>query len=89
MDSNPYTASHDFALPRVLKMNGCFDGTNQKTVPWHEDIMGKGVCVKYTDCPAAYPVVFCTTVGDIQTGLSDSSRSPLVHGLLRRGERAA
>jgi hypothetical protein len=23
--------------------------------------MGIGVCVKYTACPASYPVVFCTT----------------------------
>ena len=61
MDSNPYSSSHDVALPRVLKMNGCFAGPNQKTEPWHEDVMGEGVCVKYTDCPAAYPVVFCTT----------------------------
>jgi hypothetical protein len=57
--SVPYAASHDVALPRVLKMNGCFSAT-PNTVPWHEDIMGKGVCVQYTDCPAAYPVVFCT-----------------------------
>jgi poly(3-hydroxybutyrate) depolymerase len=61
-DSNAYTANHDIALPRVLKMNGCFSKT-PKTKPWHEDIMGVGVCVQYTDCPAAYPVVFCTTTG--------------------------
>jgi hypothetical protein len=62
MDSIPYTSSHDIELPRVLKMNGCFS-TSPNTAPWHEEIMGKGVCVQYTDCPAAYPVVFCTTVG--------------------------
>jgi hypothetical protein len=70
-DSNVYTANHDIALPRVLKMNGCgklANGSipsvaNQKTVPWHEEIMGKGVCVQYTDCPTAYPVVFCSTIG--------------------------
>jgi hypothetical protein len=62
MDSNPYTGNHDVALPRVMKMNGCFSA-NPKTAPWHEEIMGKGVCVQYTDCPATYPVVFCTTVG--------------------------
>ena len=62
LDPNPYSGSHEVALPRVLKMNGCFSAT-PKTAPWHEDIMGKGVCVQYTDCPAAYPVVFCTTVG--------------------------
>jgi poly(3-hydroxybutyrate) depolymerase len=60
MDSNAYSGNHDVALPRVLKMNGCYSQT-PPTAPWHEDIMGKGVCVQYTDCPAAYPVVFCTT----------------------------
>ena len=49
-------------MPRVLKMNGCYTA-KPPTVPWHEDVMGKGVCVQYTDCPAAYPVVFCTTNG--------------------------
>jgi hypothetical protein len=62
MDANPYSGNHEVALSRVLKMNGCYSD-NPSTAPWHEDIMGKGVCVKYTDCPAAYPVVFCTTVG--------------------------
>jgi poly(3-hydroxybutyrate) depolymerase len=62
MDSNAYSGNHDLALPRVLKMNGCYKAT-PPTVPWHEDIMGTGVCVQYTDCPAAFPVVFCTTVG--------------------------
>jgi poly(3-hydroxybutyrate) depolymerase len=62
MDSNAYSGNHDVALPRVLKMNGCYS-TNPKTQPWHEDVMGTGVCVQYTDCPPAYPVVFCTTVG--------------------------
>ena len=59
-DTNPYASVHDIALPRVLKMNGCFSATPS---PWHEDVMGKGVCVKYRDCPAAFPVVFCTTSG--------------------------
>jgi poly(3-hydroxybutyrate) depolymerase len=61
-DGNAYSGNHDVALPRVLKMNGCYSDTPH-TAPWHEDVMGKGVCVKYTDCPDAYPVVFCTTVG--------------------------
>ena len=61
-DPNPYAETHDVALPRVLKMNGCYSA-NPATAPWHEDVMGKGVCVQYTDCPAAYPVIFCTTVG--------------------------
>ncbi len=62
-NSNPYAGEHDVALPRVLRMNGC-ESANPNTAPWHEDIMGKGVCVKYTDCPAAYPVVFCSTEGE-------------------------
>ncbi|HVU50161.1 MAG TPA: hypothetical protein VHL80_05725, partial [Polyangia bacterium] len=70
-DSNAYTANHDIALPRVLKMNGCgkkADGSipkpaDQPTKPWHDDIMGQGVCLQYTACPTAYPVVFCTTTG--------------------------
>ena len=63
MDSNAYSANHDVALPRVLKMNGCYSDDSADEAPWHEDVMGKGVCVQYTDCPAAYPVVFCTTIG--------------------------
>jgi poly(3-hydroxybutyrate) depolymerase len=60
MDPNAYTANHDIALPRVLKMNGCYSA-KPPTAPWHEDVMGIGVCVEYTDCPPDYPVVFCTT----------------------------
>jgi poly(3-hydroxybutyrate) depolymerase len=71
MDSNPYSQNYDVALPRVLKMNGCgkqANGTipspdNQNKAPWHEDIMGKGVCKQFIDCPKNYPVVFCTTDG--------------------------
>ena len=71
MDSNAYSANHEAALSRVLKMNGC-SSKNPPTAPWHEEVtaIGKGVCVKYTDCPAAYPVVFCTTTG---LGHSDQS----------------
>jgi poly(3-hydroxybutyrate) depolymerase len=60
LDPNAYSANHTDALDRVLRMNGCFSN-NPPTAPWHEDVMGKGVCVEYTACPAAYPVVFCTT----------------------------
>jgi poly(3-hydroxybutyrate) depolymerase len=62
MDGNPYAGNHVAALGRVLKMDGCFSA-NPPTKPWHEDIMGVGVCVQYTDCPKEYPVVFCTTTG--------------------------
>jgi poly(3-hydroxybutyrate) depolymerase len=61
-DANPYTANHEVALTRVLKMNGCYS-TTPTTAPWHAGQTNMDVCVKYTDCPAAYPVVFCTSVG--------------------------
>jgi poly(3-hydroxybutyrate) depolymerase len=60
LDPNAYSANHTTALERVLRMNGCFSN-NPPTAPWHEDVLGKGVCVEYTACPAAYPVIFCTT----------------------------
>jgi hypothetical protein len=64
-DNNPYTANHTLALNRVLKMNGCYSA-NPPTAPWHEEVaaIGIGVCKKYTACPAAFPVVFCTTQGE-------------------------
>jgi poly(3-hydroxybutyrate) depolymerase len=64
LDHRPYSGDHDVALPRVLKMNGCYSA-NPTTALWHEEVpeIGVGVCLKYTDCPAAYPVVFCTTNG--------------------------
>jgi hypothetical protein len=71
MDSNAYSQNYDVALPRVLKMNGCGKQANgtvpgpdaQPKIPWHEDIMGAGVCKQFTSCPKNYPVVFCTTNG--------------------------
>jgi hypothetical protein len=66
MDGNPYPQTHDVALPRVLKMNGCTDldqNDQAQMIPWHEDVMGAGICKQYTSCPKAYPVVFCTTTG--------------------------
>jgi poly(3-hydroxybutyrate) depolymerase len=65
MDGNAYSGNHDIALPRVLKMNSCgsIDPDKAPQEAWHDDIMGTGVCKKYTGCPKAYPVVFCTTVG--------------------------
>jgi poly(3-hydroxybutyrate) depolymerase len=59
MDSVPYSGAVA-ARDRVLRMNGC---TGSPTEPWHPEIEGMGVCVKHTSCPAAYPVVFCTTTG--------------------------
>jgi hypothetical protein len=45
-------------LDRVLEENGC---TGSPTEPWGEGL--SDVCVRYTDCPAEYPVIFCTTTG--------------------------
>jgi hypothetical protein len=73
--SNAYSGDHEVALSRVLRMNGCTNlnqNDQAQMVPWHEDIMGTGVCKQYTSCPKDYPVVFCTTVGQ---GYSDN------HGL--------
>jgi hypothetical protein len=48
-------------LDRVLEMNGCVDSP---TEPWGsaEDGLAE-VCERYTECPAEYPVIFCTTTG--------------------------
>ena len=54
LDPNAYSANHTDALDRVLRMDGCFSN-NPPTKPWHEDVLGTGVCVEYTDCPAALP----------------------------------
>jgi hypothetical protein len=59
MDPVPY-AGAQAARDRVLRMNAC---TGSPTQPWHPEILGMGVCVQYTSCPAGYPVVFCTTTG--------------------------
>ncbi len=45
---------------RVLAQNGCADGPDG---PTEEYAVPDGTCVKYTNCPAAYPVIFCTTQG--------------------------
>jgi poly(3-hydroxybutyrate) depolymerase len=65
MDGNAYAGNFNIALPRVLRMNSCgsTDPVAAPKVPWHEDIMGVGVCKQYTGCPKNYPVVFCTTDG--------------------------
>jgi poly(3-hydroxybutyrate) depolymerase len=54
-------ASDVHALDRVLAGNGCQgDHTSSPTAPW--PVM-PDVCLQYTTCPADYPVVFCTTMG--------------------------
>jgi hypothetical protein len=59
MDSLPYSYAVA-AKDRVLRMNGCVGSPSE---PWHPEVLETGVCVKYTACPAAYPVVLCTTTG--------------------------
>ena len=52
------------SLPRVLAVNGCTDGAKGKTAPWGTSVPTlMDVCKEYTDCPPAYPVIFCTTSG--------------------------
>jgi hypothetical protein len=59
-DGNPY-ASDVHALDRVLAGNGCQgDHTSSPTAPWPPM---PDVCLQYTSCPAEFPVVFCTTMG--------------------------
>jgi polyhydroxybutyrate depolymerase len=41
---------------RIRQLNGCSD----QTQPWDPAFPG---CVAYQGCPAAYPLVFCTTQG--------------------------
>jgi polyhydroxybutyrate depolymerase len=58
------------ARDRILKINGC---SLTDTVPY--DAGRPSMCVAYQNCPAAYPVVWCPTVGQghsdqVATGLS-------------------
>jgi hypothetical protein len=73
--SNVYAGSVS-ALERLLAMNGCTGGWTMTGAP-KEPYTIAGVpnnadfdCVRYTGCPAAYPIVFCTSRGkahDAQT----------------------
>jgi hypothetical protein len=60
---NPYQ-SNVMAAERLLMQNGC---TGKAMAPF--DPMTKAAappttsCIQYTGCPADYPVVFCTTMG--------------------------
>jgi hypothetical protein len=74
--SNPYSGSVA-ALERLLALNKCAGGTTMRAAPV-EAYTITGVpnnqdftCVRYTGCPAAYPIVFCTSRGkshDAQAG---------------------
>ena len=73
--SNPYSGSVA-ALERLLALNKCAGGTTMREAPF-ETYTITGVpnnqdfnCVRYTGCPPAYPIVFCTSRGkthDAQT----------------------
>jgi poly(3-hydroxybutyrate) depolymerase len=60
---NPYQ-SNVMAAERLLVQNGC---TGKATAPYDNmttaALPATTSCVKYTGCPADYPVVFCTTMG--------------------------
>jgi poly(3-hydroxybutyrate) depolymerase len=55
------------ALARVGRTNGCDTNYDDPTIqePFLDDItaVGAGFCKRFKTCPAAYPVVFCTTRG--------------------------
>ncbi len=53
---------------RLLTQNGCSGGSAGPTEAW--DVLG-GQCLRYTACPGAYPVVFCTTVNRTKNSQSD------------------
>ena len=62
---NPYQ-SNVMAAQHVATQNGC-TGTFQNATTFDPMTTAAApattACVKYTGCPAAYPVVFCTTMG--------------------------
>jgi predicted peptidase len=66
--SNPYSGSVA-ALNRLLMLNKCQGGQTMDTAPTAPYTID-GVppanmvsCVQYTGCPANYPIVFCTSMG--------------------------
>lgn len=66
--SNPYTGSIA-ALERLLALNKCAGGTTMATAPTEPYNItafpnsASFTCVKYSGCPAQYPIVFCTSHG--------------------------
>jgi poly(3-hydroxybutyrate) depolymerase len=56
-DTTNLIAGSKLGLDNTLKQNKC---VGSQTKPWADMA---DVCVQYTDCPAEYPVVFCTTNG--------------------------
>ncbi len=76
------------ARDRALAQNGCTDGANGPTEPWGEDFFVEGTCLKYTGCPPAYPIVFCTTVGRTHQSNNDNA-IPGFNRFMREVEAAA
>src|SRR5262252_1655873 len=66
--SNPYSGSVS-ALERLLALNKCTGGTTMSSAPTEPYTItaypntATFKCLKYTGCPADYPVVFCTSMG--------------------------
>jgi hypothetical protein len=60
--ANPISGAYAMR-DRVLEQNGCQGGSGGPTEVWGADVVVNGTCLKYTACPAEYPVVFCTTQG--------------------------
>jgi hypothetical protein len=58
---------------RLLAQNGCAEGAAGPTETWGDDFVEGVTCLKYSACPAEYPVVVCTTTG--QSRGSYSSRA--------------
>jgi poly(3-hydroxybutyrate) depolymerase len=56
-DTTNVIAGSQTGRDNTLKQNKCI---GSQTKPWGTEA---GICVQYTDCPKAYPVVFCTTNG--------------------------
>jgi formylglycine-generating enzyme required for sulfatase activity len=74
--NNPY-ASILAGCSRVLKQNGCTDTrcnpmdaalTTPYPAPAGVTLPPRTSCVEFNGCPAAYPVVFCTTQGQVNDG---------------------
>jgi hypothetical protein len=58
--ANPYSCAVE-QKDRLLAQNGCTGGATGPTEPWGADFFKSGSCVKYKNCPAEYPVIFCSS----------------------------
>lgn len=70
--ANPYSCAVE-QRDRVLQQNGCEGGANGPTEPWGAGFITAGECLKYTACPAEYPVIFCTTTGRMHGSQNDNA----------------